>query len=297
MKDGALPTHIETGATFSPCRNWRYSLWRIWDPERAPLLCILLNPSTADETENDPTVTRCQQRAQSGEFGGILIGNIFALRSTDPSVLYKSPDPIGPENDLSLASMRDRLDKEFEKADKRRRKEGIYVPLTSGSAWIFSQSGIPGVSHFFFGDIAKLCGHQILDVLEMEPGELDLVVGGPPCQGFTRANHKAGPNDPRNELVFEFARVTLELHPKAFCMENVPEVARMKTPEGLLVMDALKLAIESGSMKTLYALRNFLRGNPGVSCAVVGKPNTTKEAPAPKVEDGPLFRWKSKEKR
>lgn len=59
---------------------------------------MMLNPSTADEAKNDPTVQRCQIRAIQMGFGRLVVANIFALRSTDPSQLYKVADPIGPEN-------------------------------------------------------------------------------------------------------------------------------------------------------------------------------------------------------
>jgi hypothetical protein len=60
---------------------------------------ICLNPSTADEIQNDPTVQRCLSFAQRWGFGGLIMLNIFALRSTDPQGLYDHPDPVGPMND------------------------------------------------------------------------------------------------------------------------------------------------------------------------------------------------------
>ncbi len=66
---------------------------------------VMLNPSTADEVRNDPTVERCERRARAGAFGGLLVGNIFALRSTDPKALYAHPDPVGPGNDAALLRM------------------------------------------------------------------------------------------------------------------------------------------------------------------------------------------------
>jgi hypothetical protein len=93
-----------SGATFSPCRRYRYTLWRQWD-ERPPAAFIMLNPSTADETANDPTVERCQRRAQAMGYGGIRVANIFALRSTDPRALYTAEDPVGPENDHALLTL------------------------------------------------------------------------------------------------------------------------------------------------------------------------------------------------
>lgn len=96
---------LSTGATFSSCQKYRYTLWRIWDPRKPFLLCVLLNPSTADETQNDPTVERCQRRAVLGGYGGLFVGNIFALRSTDPKELYRVDDPVGSDNNTAILSM------------------------------------------------------------------------------------------------------------------------------------------------------------------------------------------------
>lgn len=88
-------------ATFSPCRTWRYRLERQWG--RGPKAAfILLNPSTADETKDDPTIRRCIGFAKAWGFGGLVLGNIFALRSTDPRGLYSHADPVGPGNDEAL---------------------------------------------------------------------------------------------------------------------------------------------------------------------------------------------------
>lgn len=91
----------QSGAAFSECRRYRYRLWRTWG-EAAPAVFVMLNPSTADETDNDPTVERCERRARSMGFGGLRVANIFALRSTDPAALYQNPDPVGPGNDESI---------------------------------------------------------------------------------------------------------------------------------------------------------------------------------------------------
>lgn len=89
---------MNTGAIFSPDRKYRYKLWRIWDPTKRVLAFCLLNPSTADETANDPTVERCQRRAEMMGYGGLIVINVFAFRATDPCELYHAEDPIGPEN-------------------------------------------------------------------------------------------------------------------------------------------------------------------------------------------------------
>lgn len=90
---------MKTSATFSDCRTYRYSLTRRWGDGEIQTW-LMLNPSTADEVKNDPTVERCQRRAQQSGFGALEVVNIFALRSTDPSALYVDGiDPIGPDND------------------------------------------------------------------------------------------------------------------------------------------------------------------------------------------------------
>jgi hypothetical protein len=96
---------IISGAEFSPCRTWRYMLYRRWDDTKGKCVFIMLNPSTADEVKNDPTVERCQRRAMAWGYGSLYVGNIFALRSTDPSALYTHSDPIGPDNNMWLESM------------------------------------------------------------------------------------------------------------------------------------------------------------------------------------------------
>lgn len=89
-------------ATFSPCGRYRYRLWREWNVRLPRMLCVMLNPSTADEKANDPTVERCQRRAIALGFGALEVVNLFALRSTDPAALYAQADPIGPDNDQHI---------------------------------------------------------------------------------------------------------------------------------------------------------------------------------------------------
>lgn len=85
-------------AWFSDCTKYRYLLTRTWDINRASVLFIMLNPSTADEKKNDPTVKRCFDYAHRWGFGSMEVANLFAYRSTDPAQLMKVEDPIGPNN-------------------------------------------------------------------------------------------------------------------------------------------------------------------------------------------------------
>ena len=92
-------------ATFSEHRRYRYSLVRRkggGGPGKRWVTFCMLNPSTADEKKNDPTVRRCIGYADRWGFDALTIVNIFALRSTDPKQLYKDDDPIGDANDRCI---------------------------------------------------------------------------------------------------------------------------------------------------------------------------------------------------
>lgn len=89
----------DAGAVFSPCRSYRYNLWRTWGSGGKMINFICLNPSTADEFINDPTVERLERRARTMGFDGMTVTNIFAWRSTDPrGLVLQTRDPIGPQN-------------------------------------------------------------------------------------------------------------------------------------------------------------------------------------------------------
>jgi len=90
------------GATFSDCRTWRYVLWRTWNETRGIVAFIGLNPSTADEIADDPTIRRCCDFAKRWGFGGIYMLNLFAFRSPDPKMMKSAEDPVGPDNDRAL---------------------------------------------------------------------------------------------------------------------------------------------------------------------------------------------------
>lgn len=106
---------------FSPCRTWRYFLRRPWQQQieqgfvvsdllsdfypnekRPPIAFCLLNPSTADETKDDPTVARCRRFAVAWGFGDIIVLNAFAYRATDPKDMKAHAEPVGEENDETI---------------------------------------------------------------------------------------------------------------------------------------------------------------------------------------------------
>lgn len=94
---GLFGTQYAT-AELSPCGVYRYTLTRQWnDGERVAFL--MLNPSTATATDDDPTIRKCVGFAKRWGYGSLVITNLFALRSTDPSKITRVTDPIGPLND------------------------------------------------------------------------------------------------------------------------------------------------------------------------------------------------------
>lgn len=84
--------------------QYRYSLTRVWDAARPTMTFVLLNPSTADATQLDPTLRRCVGFANREGFGRMLVLNLYAFRATDPRAMKAAPDPVGPDNDRVLAS-------------------------------------------------------------------------------------------------------------------------------------------------------------------------------------------------
>lgn len=93
-------------AIFSNCRTFRYTLWREWDfSNQNYAMFIGLNPSTADEVNNDPTVRRCIDYAKRWGYGAMCMMNAFAFRATDPAVMKAHPDPVGEKNDYWLKEM------------------------------------------------------------------------------------------------------------------------------------------------------------------------------------------------
>jgi hypothetical protein len=97
----------ERAHQFSPCRKYRYTLWREWHKDTLNLSAddeartihqfvqfIGLNPSTADEVQDDPTVRRCIQFAKDWGYGAMCMTNIFAFRATDPTNMKAEVSPV-----------------------------------------------------------------------------------------------------------------------------------------------------------------------------------------------------------
>ena len=86
-------------ALISPCGQYRYWLMRSWDKYSPRLPIIMLNPSTADASTNDPTIRRCIAFAVREGFGSIVVTNLFAFRATSPDAMKAAVDPVGPSGD------------------------------------------------------------------------------------------------------------------------------------------------------------------------------------------------------
>lgn len=89
-------------AQYSDCERYRYSLTRTWNSAERRMLFVMLNPSTATEIQNDPTVERCERRARHLGYGAFRVTNIFAWRATDPRDLRAAVEPNGADNDKAL---------------------------------------------------------------------------------------------------------------------------------------------------------------------------------------------------
>lgn len=109
-----LQEGVRAAAVLSPDKAYRYVLRRCWlegchepgvEIRGRHALWVMLNPSTATAEEDDATIRKCQAFARQWGLDGIVVVNLFALRSTDPRALRRHPDPVGPSNDGIIRTM------------------------------------------------------------------------------------------------------------------------------------------------------------------------------------------------
>ena len=93
---------IRREAVLSDCGRYRYSLVRRWASAGQPAQFVMLNPSTADDTLDDPTIRRCVGFARALDAAGLVVVNLYAYRATKPADLWQAEDPIGPDADTYL---------------------------------------------------------------------------------------------------------------------------------------------------------------------------------------------------
>ena len=101
---------VNKNAIFSDCRKYRYALSRTWNGKKKTILFIGLNPSTANEKIDDPTIRRCINYAQNWGYGSLLMVNLFAYRATLPTELKNAKNPIGNDNDLHIIELSKKAD-------------------------------------------------------------------------------------------------------------------------------------------------------------------------------------------
>lgn len=157
-------SHTDSGAILSVCGRYRYRLWRRWLLGHGTLAFVMLNPSTADASVDDPTIRKCRGFASRWGFGGIEIVNLFALRSTDPSALATAVDPVGPANDEWVGTLPSRT-----------------------SEIVFAWGA--------YGAFARTRAEKVIDMLDVHCSLHDAPVGrrGVMCLGVTKSGHPKHP--------------------------------------------------------------------------------------------------------
>lgn len=105
---------MDKKAVISECKKYRYSLSRVWDQEKPKVMFVMLNPSTADAYNDDPTIRRCIGFAKAWGYGGLIVCNLLAFRATNPKELLNQGDMfdvVGPDNIWHLRKNSDEADK------------------------------------------------------------------------------------------------------------------------------------------------------------------------------------------
>lgn len=185
--------------------------------------------------------------------GGFSLGfleagwNVIAAVEWDGPAVQTYMHNLCRYGDVAIHYVTEEDRKKFDRAIQQRWAEQRLdeAPEMAGSGWISHRPDAEGVKHIWIGDARKLNGVEMLAAMGLEPGDVDCVFGGPPCQGFSSAG-KRQVMDPRNSLVFDFVRLVLEMEAKTCVMENVPAMCSMLTPEGENVVDAICRTLEEG---------------------------------------------------
>jgi hypothetical protein len=105
MQASLFDRGTDSGAVISECGIYRYKLWRFWDDRLPACAFIMLNPSVADASIDDPTIRRVVGYARGWDYGSVTVANLFALRSTDPAAMKSAADPVGPLNDRHIVEV------------------------------------------------------------------------------------------------------------------------------------------------------------------------------------------------
>lgn len=132
----------------------------------------------------------------------------------------------------------------------------------------------PAVNALFYKKAQDITGYEIIDAVSeiTHDEQIGVVMGGPPCQGFSCANKNRHSRDTRNFLVFEFGRLVMEINPMTFVMENVPAIQNMKLPDGSNLIETFMKMVNEQDWDTYYEVQAmFMDGNmdPEGECTVI----------------------------
>lgn len=97
-------TEIKRWATFSACRQYRYSLRRAWDDSKPKLVLVMMNPSTADEHDDDPTTTFCIRHVarRYEKYGRYEAVNLYPIVGSDPEIIKECPIHVHQRNERRI---------------------------------------------------------------------------------------------------------------------------------------------------------------------------------------------------
>lgn len=153
IHDKHVITDMKKSAIISQYGKYRYQLSRIWDEERPKVLFIMLNPSTADDDVDDPTIRRVINFAKSWNFGGVFVGNLYAFRSTDPKRLKNEDNPTGDDNLQHITKLIGSVEKVIYAWGNNEREPDWLVNLVDTPYCIdVSKNGIPKHPLYLKGD-------------------------------------------------------------------------------------------------------------------------------------------------
>lgn len=170
----------DTGAVLSDDGLYRYSLWRRWNVDKPRALWIMLNPSTADASVDDPTIRRCIGFARRWGMGGIRVVNLYPFRATKPADLWKAENPLGVGNlgyieksidphGISIAAWGAHARETEVRAVKNLFYE-LGIPLY---ALKLTNGGAPGHPLYIAGDTIPVCYEPARNPIKREPPPLD----------------------------------------------------------------------------------------------------------------------------
>jgi hypothetical protein len=143
-----------SGAFFSEDRLYRYALWRIWNGDLPKVMFIGLNPSTANESTDDPTIKRVISISKNLGFGGVYMLNVFPLVSAYPEVLldyFETPfhDLSDDNNDCWLSDISKRCNEivfawgNFKIVRERKRDSELLKRFPQAKALHINKNGSP----------------------------------------------------------------------------------------------------------------------------------------------------------